>query len=321
MSDTDGATKASEEVDSQHWFADKEIDVLLYRVNRRPLLAGTLFADALEAERPPDVLVHLQENILEHDPTTESGRRFKRTWQIGNVAVDLDARILTGRLGWRRSGEELATDWDAAAREWIDRVVPGDRSAVSPFAFVADGRYVGVLKHSSFTEQTIAQVLTALLNRAEKERAFPTTDWDVEPVGDASEFYDWLAATDRVTKLELVFKRPNPDAEPAFAELFARLDAMRADSIREIITTKAEDGLNKEAVRTEPVTQAFITAAMVAFGYLVGRGVNNGRKVTYDQRKQVARERILGVSPTWQGATQQVLTAVRQAIRRHRSNE
>jgi hypothetical protein len=97
----------------------------------------------------------------------------------------------------------------------VDRQVASEISSVGPFAFVVDGRVLGVLRHSSFSEITIASVFKEFLNRGEQARPVPTTDWDVEPIGDEQQFYEWVDSTDRVDSVELVFKRPNPDAERA----------------------------------------------------------------------------------------------------------
>jgi hypothetical protein len=216
-------------------------------------------------------------------------------------------------IGWVRSVQTLNTTWDEENESWIDVVVPGDVSAVSPFVFIAQGRYLGVLKHASFGESTIAQVFTDLLNLGEREHPSPTTEWDVEPVGDLQEFYDWVSSTDRITSVKFVFKRPNPDAEEEFRQLFERLDAHEAKQITEQISARdLERGLRKDAFRTEPVTKAFISAAMAAYGYIVGRGVTRNKNSTWDQRRRAARAALEDVAPTWDGATDQVVRAVRR---------
>lgn len=301
---------------SQHWFAGKDVETLFYKVNRRPPVSGeTLFAP------PPSVLDHLREVLSVH-AVVESGRRYKREWRIGNKVFNEEAGILTGMIGWNRTTASLASVWDDERQSWVDRVVPGDVSAVAPFAFVADGRFLGILRHSSFSETTLAVVFRDLLNRGEASRAAPTTDWDVEPVGDEQKFYDWVASTDQVLDVEFVFKRPNPDAEREFEALFARMDELEARQIRESIKARdTERGLSKQALRTEPVSRMFIAAAMAAFGYVVGKGVSNGRRVKYDQRRNAARERIANVSPTWDAATEEVLGAVRRLMARRRQDE
>ena len=48
---------------------------------------------------------------------------------------------------------------------------------------------------------------------------------------DLQGFYQWVASTDRVVGVEFVFKRPNPDAEREFEELFARMNELEASQI------------------------------------------------------------------------------------------
>lgn len=300
---------------TQLWFAGKDVDTLLYKINRRtPVTGETLFS------QPEDVLEHL-EQVLAVSVPYETGRAHKRLWHIGNKVFDRRAETLTGRVGWTRPTEVVAPVWDDERQEWDDRVLAGDVTVVAPFAFDADSRYLGVLRHSTFSEKTIADVFTQILNRGERRRPAPTTEWDVEPIGDPEEFYAWVASTDRVVNVEFVFKRPNPDAEREFEQLFARMDEMQARQIRELITARDnERGLSKQALRNEPITRSFIMAAMAAFGYIVGRGFRSGRRVTYDQRRRAARERIENVGPTWDGATEEVLGAVRRARARRRQD-
>jgi len=300
---------------TQLWFAGKDVDTLLYRINRRtPVTGETLFT------QPVDVLNHL-EQVLAVSVSYETGRAHKRLWHIGNKIFDHRAGTLTGRVGWTRPTEVQAPVWDDERQEWADRVLAGDVTVVAPFAFDADRRYLGVMRHSSFSETTIAEVFREILNLGERRRPEPSTDWDVEPVGDAEEFYQWVASADRVVSVDLVFKRPNPDAEREFEQLFARQNELRARYIKESIAAQDnERGLSKQALRREPVTRSFIMAAMAAFGYIVGRGYRAGRKVTYDQRRRAARERIENVGPSWDGATEEVLGAVRRAEARRRQD-
>ena len=288
---------------------------MLYKINRRPPATGeTIFT------QPRDVLDHL-EQVLAASVSYETGRAHKRVWHIGNKVFDHRAGTLTGRVGWTRPTEVLTPVWDDERQEWSDRVLAGDVTVVAPFAFDSDGRYLGVLWHSSFSETTVADVFRQILNRGEGRRSEPSTEWDVEPIGDPEDFYGWVASADRIVNVEFVFKRPNPDAERAFEQLFARMDELAARQIRESITAEDnERGLSKQALRTEPVTLSFIAAAMAAFGYIVGKGYRRGRKVTYDQRRRAARERIENVAPSWDGATEEVLGAVRRARARRRQD-
>jgi hypothetical protein len=304
----------SEQGEDAHWFAGKDLPVLIYKVNRRPV-----GADPMLFKPPPSVLRHLARALTRENKPVRSGRRFQRDWRVGNVAVDGARGTLTGMLGWSRSGEELRNVWDDDERAWRDVVVPSEASAVAPFAFVKDRRFLGVLRHPSFEENTVQWVLTELLNRAEQSTGMPLVSWAVEPVGDPSEFFGWLDSADTVTELKFVFERPNPDAESAFEDLFERLDRLEAEKIRETVTARdPEVGLSKEGLRSDRVTQGFIAAAMAAFGFVVGTGYRGGKRVDYDQRHQALREPVTDLPGDWEPATDEVLRAVRRVSLRHR---
>jgi len=303
----------------QHWFAGRDVQVLLFRINRRPYAGPeTLFDDLFVP--PTSVLDHLEEVLRDPRPV-DSGRRYKRTWRIGNKRFDHRLGLFTGMIGWARSEISVGNVFNEVTDEWVDRFTSSDITAVAPFAFRADGRYLGILKHSSFEEKTLAHVFQEFLQRGERSRPSFATDWAVEPVGDEQEFIDWMNSVDSVQSVEFIFRRPNPDAEREFEDLFQRLDALEASQIKEVIAARdAERGLNRENLQRDPSSRGFIAAAMVAFGYLVGRGTLDGGKVKYDQRERAAREEIQNVSPSWEGATAEVARAVARWLdRRQRS--
>lgn len=294
-----------------HWFSDRDVDVLLYKINRRVLDRGTLFEERHREAQPRDPLEHVQVNLADFRPSAESGRRHKREWQVGNLERVGD--VLVGRLGWQRSGQTLATVFDEASQTWVDREVAGDVSGVSAFALVGDGRLLGVMRHPTFAGKTIAKVFTELLNNAERQRREPTTDFDVEPVGDSQTFFAWLDDVDLVTQVEFTFKRPNPDAEESFQELFDRQEAYGADELRETIKSAGSNhGLHKGAFREDPVAAMFLAAAMAAYGYVKARGRRRGKQANFDQRANVARESLVDVGDSWDSATEAVVEAVRR---------
>jgi hypothetical protein len=101
---------------TQLWFAGRDADTLLYKINRRtPATGETLFS------QPVDVLDHL-EQVLAVSVPYETGRARKRLWHIGNKVFDHQARTLTGRVGWTRPTEVVAPEWDDERQEWADRV-------------------------------------------------------------------------------------------------------------------------------------------------------------------------------------------------------
>ncbi|GAA4293015.1 hypothetical protein [Mycobacterium paraffinicum] len=298
------------------WFARKNLLVWIYRVNRRP--AGTLFDDA---EPLPDVLDHLFQN-LNAAPEVTTGRAHKREWRVGNVERNETDRSLRGRIGWSRSGEQLAIVWDAGARAWVDTVVADEASAAAPFWFEAERRYIGILKHPSFEPQVLSSVLEQMLNIAEARRTedFPTVAWAVDAVGDTAGFRSWLERTDAVTSLEFVFERPNPDAEDEFRELLERMDRLKSQKISDrVVAQDPAVGIDKAGLLHDPVSLAFMAAAGAAFGYIVGRGRRGSRKVKFDQRRNLLTESVEAVGPTWDSAAEGVRAAVERALGRSKN--
>lgn len=304
--------RAVEGQPDEHWFSGKDLEVLVYKINRRPL------GDLMLFEPPKDFLKHLTQ-VLSGDLVAKSGRSYQREWRIGNLSRNHGA--ITGMLGWSRRGEALSNIYDENTKTWRDTVVPNDVAAVAPFTVLAGNRYFGVLRHTSFAETTVAKVFTELLNRGEGALPAPTTAWSVDPVGDRQHFDQWLNSVDRVVEMKFIFERPNPDAEAGFQFLFERLDKLGAGQIVDRVTPRDKDaGLNKGGIREDRISQAYITAAMMAFGYVVGRGYRGGQKSNYDQRNDVLRERVHDVGATWDDAKNTVVKATRRAVGRRKKN-
>lgn len=307
----DEATSATS---GEHWFSKPGQEILFYRINRRPLGGVESLFSATDS-----VLEHLA-RVLGASASATSGTRFHRIWRLGDLAFLDRARGFTGRLGWARTREALAQTWNPESHGWEDQVAVQTDSGVSPIAFDSASRVLGILKHPSFTnEQVLAKVLTHILNEGELVQDFPATDWSVEPLGDVKQFEAWLSKVDHLFVLRTVFKRPNPDAEEAFAQIFARLDAVGAEQLREEIRAdKKSSGLNKVEVQRDRTTQGYLVAALQhAFGYVWARGTRKGKTVTFDQRRTVLRSSVDDVGATWQDATKTVLLAVERRGLKH----
>lgn len=293
------------------WFAGKDLAVWIYRINRRPV--GSLFDEPL-----PDVLEALFANLTAA-PAAMLGTRSQREWRVGNIELNSSDRSLTGRIGWSRSGEQNQNIWDDDARAWVDTVVPSKTSAAAPFWFEADRRYLGILRHPSFQPRVLSSVLDYMINMAEarRGRGLANVNWAVDAVGDRSEFQSWLDRTDAVTLVEFVFERPNPDAEEDFENLFERLDRMEAEKITERVVAQDKDaGISKAGLLHDPTATSFIAAAGAAFGYIVAKGMQGGRKVNFDQRRDLMTETVETVGVTWDSAAQSVRAAVKRAVGR-----
>ncbi len=293
---TEQSDNASEELQAttvEPWFARRDTTTLLiYRVNRRPLPAPTLFA-----EQPDDVLDHITEVLL-FGEMVETGRSNKREWILGNRDIDLKTRTLSGQIGYERPAERSADRYDEDAQEWRDVVDVIEQTARAPFVFSAESRILGILQHPTFSERTIPNVFTTLLNRGEDARAGQSTEWDVEPILDEIEFLEWLRQAESVEQVSFLAKLPNPSGLPEFEPVWSRLEEREAKSVREIMEARDPDrGL--QGIDADSIARAYIAMASQGFGYVKGRRKRDNRQETYDQRSQVKRHIFSNLPRTW----------------------
>lgn len=301
-----------------YWFSEKTLDVLIFKINRRPISAFMLAV----YEPPSDLYAHLEQILAEAHEVT-SGRRIQRRWRVGNLEFDDVNREIRGRIGWTRSTESLQNQWDDDSKSFLEDWTMREDSAVSPFVILVDDELVGVLRHPSFsTEETVNLMLEHLLNQGERDLEAPTVAWNVDPIGDAKRFDEWFSSMDQVLTLTLAVKRPNPDGAKEFEEVERRLDELEAEYIQQSLKARDETvGLDKAAVRRDRSLTGFIEAAMRSYGWVKGTGKKNGKRRSFNQLKQdQLREPIDDVGGDWQTASDNVLKAVR-AVRDRRHNE
>lgn len=297
--------------EGEPWFAGKDVEVMVYKINRRPLSGDP------QLFRRPELLEHL-ETVLSGGHFAITGRRFQRRWRTGDRRVEGDA--MTGLIGWSREGQvQPGHSYDEATESWLPEAHVESHSAVAPFAVIREGHYIGVLRHPTFQADSVAAALQALLNLGETLRTIPTTDWMVEPVGNEPEFLDWLTRVDRITEVRFVFRRPNPDGEDRFQHLFDRMDRMHADQIEQSVKQHNPDaGLDRDALMDDPEIQEFLAAAMEAFGYVAGEGYVRGKRTAYNQQDRVLKEPVENLDGDWDRARSVVTSVLRRIAGRRR---
>jgi hypothetical protein len=276
----------------------------MYRINRRPLAQPPLFPP------PSDVLDHIEQVLLFGEPV-ETGRRFKRIWRLGNRRIDLQARTLSGQIGYTGSSQQEADRYDDVAREWVTELDTGANTARAPFVFHADTRYLAVLRAPTFSESAIPNVFNQLLARGEAAR-WNATDWDVEPLLDETDFLDWLGSVDSVQKVDFQAKLPNPSGRAEFDPVWERLDARRAKAIRETIEAR-DPSVGLVGINEDVTARAYIAMASSGYGWLRGQGRVEGRNQTYDQRAKVRKRSLPSVPQTWDEARER-LTVLLQGL-------
>jgi hypothetical protein len=300
------------EPDVEPWFANRESEaLLLYRVNRRPLLQASLFA-----EQPPDFFAHLL-SVLLFGEVVDTGRQYQRFWRLGNRVVDERDNMLMGQIGYERAQHRPTDRYDEQTQAWTDDVSLTEATARAPFVIDGETRILAILRHPTFREETLPSVFTELLNQGE-QRAFeyPTTEWDVEPILDETDFLTWLRSAEAVQRVTFVAKLPNPAGLPEFRPVWQRMEQRRAKAMRELMEARDPDlGLNE--IEEDEIARAYVAMASEGYGYVTGRRKYRGRPEQYDQRRRVRKRHIAPVA-TWTDIFLQVVGVLLEERQRQR---
>jgi hypothetical protein len=295
---------------AQPWFAEEPGEFWLFRVNRRPLPEGNLFAtDGI----PDDFFDHLR-RVLAPGYEVVTGRRRQRVWKIGGSQVDEETAVLTGKLGWKPKGDAIVPDWSEEEQDWVASVTDPQGGQIAPFGVDGESRILAVLSDRSSAPMTISRVFEKILQENETELLERTTEWSVEPILDSREFIDWLAAQEVVTSVSFTAKLPNPEPSDAFRDLAERMRNRRARSHTE--TMKSEDDVGLTGVEEDVDFSQAIAMGERGFATLRGRGVRSGQKSRYSQTEVVARESVDQLPATWDAIRALIGEALKSRFRR-----
>lgn len=275
------------------WFANREGEVVVYRVNRRPLGAETLFP----AQQPDDVFDHFT-RMLAPGWEVVSGRGNQRIWRIGGVERDPASQLLTGKLGWVPRGEEVVPEWSAEDKDWLANFAAPHGGRILPFGFDGESRLLAVVRDGTSAPNTIGAVFQKVLRENERELADPTTEWSVEPILDARDFLSWLDALDVVVSVSFTAKLPNPEPRADFADLVQRMERHHATTFTETYKSRRAEGLT--GVEDDPDFKQAVAMGTQGFATLRGRGRVDGTITHYGQEEAVASERIEELPSTWE---------------------
>jgi hypothetical protein len=283
------------------WQPGEPGELLLYRVNRRPIGADSM----LPEEIPDDVLDHFNRVLPNGWKVETKGGGGNRIWRSGGVERDPGARVITGKLGWHPAEEEAVTDYDEQAEDWVTSIEAPHGRVVLPFAFDGDTRILAVLRMGRSRAATIGRVFETILKENECELERPTTDWSVEPILDPRDFKQWLESMDVVSEVQFVAKLPNPTPNDAYKDVFKRMEERRATRLIENIHSNRAAGLQN--VQEDAEFRQAEAMASEGFATLKGVGERDGRKTRYNQNERVRRATINNLPGSW-GEMRAVLT-------------
>jgi hypothetical protein len=287
------------------WFADKQGEFVVFRVNRRPIGEHSL----LPAEPPEDVFEHFV-RVLTPGWEVVTGRRHQRTWRVGGVDVDSDRRVVTGKLGWLPRGEEVVAEWSDEDKDWIANVAAPHGGRILPFGFDGDSRLLAVLRDGASAPTTISGVFEKILRENERELTEPTTEWSL----DRRDFLTWLDKVDVVHSVSFTAKLPNPEPREDFAELVARMERRHATHFTETLASKTEEGL--VGVQHDPDIRQAVAMGTQGFATLRGKGSIGGTVTKYSQREVVAEERVDVLPDSWDDMRELITGFLKHRLRR-----
>jgi hypothetical protein len=277
------------------WRAGEAGEVLLYRINRRPIGQETLVVEDI----PEDVLDHVYRMLPNGSKTETWSSSGHRIWIVGGVEKDEAEGILTGKLGWVPAEQEVITDYSDEAEDWVVSIESPHGRVVMPFAFDAATRVLAVLRIGRNRANTIAGVFETVLAANERKEDRPSTEWSVEAILDPRDFAEWLESLDVVREVEFVAKLPNPTPDPSFEEVFERMEARDATRFTQNFYSNKSSGLQN--IRSDPEFAQAESMAKAGFANLRGTGERNGHKARYNQNERVARDRIEHLPDSWDG--------------------
>lgn len=292
------------------WFAGRNGEFVLFRVNRRPIGEDTLIPEKM----PADVFDHFR-RTLAPGYAVVTGRSHQRSWRVGGIDVAPESKTLTGKLGWVPwNEEEIVPEWDPDEKDWRASVAAPNRGGILPFGFDAETRILSVLRDTSSRPGTLAVVFERILQENEREMAQPTTEWSVEPILDVREFLDWLQAMDVVQFVAFTARLPNPEPRKEFEELAERMAQRRATRFTEQMKSDREGGLT--GIAEDRDFRQAVEMARQGFADLRGYGISSGRKNAYSQRQNVARERVDDLPDTWEDMRALLVNSLKTRFRR-----
>jgi len=256
---------------------------------------------------------HIVEVLLFGERVITGRAGHQREWILGNSRITKDLTALTGQVGWQQTDEQQTSRYVSETQEWRDELEPAERAARAPFAFDGRSRVLGILKHRSFSEKTVAKVFQTLLREGEQQRDWPSTEWSVEPILDERDFLAWLSSVQSVISITLEAKLPNPDALEEFGPVWAEMEARKARLINtKIVAANEDEGL--VGLEDDDRVRGNLVMGSQGFGHVEAHGqTSNGVEVIYDQRERVARQVIGELAPTWEEAQVEVLEVTREA--------
>lgn len=211
--------------------------------------------------------------------------RHGRTWLMGQVRED--GRSIVGRIGFQTAN--IAEIWHPELQDFREDMLPA--GTTSPFAIDPERRRVvfqlrpGVIRVHSFTG-----ALQALMNAAE-----PMHRWRVSQEVEAVPFEEWIETVDRIVRLRVKVRRPNPH----YGDRQRVRDLVEGANARmaQIVWTADPDALDGIDVTDEFIRETISHAEQ--YGSYAAAAERNDLPVAWgSDQEAAAEERVVDANPT-----------------------
>ncbi|MCY3586590.1 MAG: hypothetical protein OXG76_12955 [Acidimicrobiaceae bacterium] len=292
-----------DEVSITPWFTNRVVDIIIYRINRRPYRQSSLFSDI-----PESFADHLAETLL-FGQAVQLRSRSNREWRLGNRSIDVASSNIAGIIGWQAEEPQTQQYFESELKAWIPRIQVSNQVVAAPFNIDTRNRLLFVVRHNSFGYTAPATVFRTLLQEGEVEReGGPSTDWDVQPILDETDFHSWLEDIYLLRKISFTARLPNPDAEEQFIELDEHMRSMRATTMKhELESNDASSGLSTDLTE-DPLTNGLVKMSSRGYADVNASGLDtSGRIRRFTQKIRTRRAALRFTSNSNEAARDELM--------------
>lgn len=164
----------------------------------------------------------------------ESVNRYNHDWLIGNLSVDEDRRLITGKLGYPETEQRTQEDYDALVQAFVEQTVEVPDAASAAFALNFASGALAFEGTDRIGPTGFVNHFVALLKTVDE-------GFKGQLIRIATEYRDFLEAMDRVTRVSFEVVPTNPRDRNIFRPLDVGMKAVNAK--RERVLLENDEGL------------------------------------------------------------------------------
>jgi hypothetical protein len=164
----------------------------------------------------------------------ESVNRYNHDWLIGNLSVDEERQLLVGKLGYPETEQQTQEDYDPLVKEFVEQTVEVPDAASAAFALNYASGALAFEGTDRIGPTGFVNHFVALLRTVDE-------GFQGQLVRIATEYREFLAAVDKVTRVSFEVVPTNPRDRNIFKPLDVGMKA--ANASRERVILENDEGL------------------------------------------------------------------------------